>query len=580
MAPFIASLALAVVSAVDPATADFHVAPNGNDTNPGTQQAPFASIGRARDAVREFVAAGLTKDVNVLIRGGTYTLDTPLAFAPEDSGTEDFAITYAAYPGETVLISGGRSISGWTKADGNKWTAEIPEAKDGQWPIRQLFVDGGRLPRGRFPNAPDLLRVKQVSEDVTEILLDTAPNTGDLAGQDAELVMYQNWSISRVAIASSDGAIIKLTNPMGWIGHGPATTASPHKPTYIENALAFVDQPGEWYLDRKTGVLTYMAADGEDPNTRSFVAPSLEQLVTVCGSPDAPVRNIRFQGLTFAHTAWPLPPFGYLGIQAGHHGPSMDAATYVLPLALEFVHAENCRVEQCRIEHTGACGVGFGAGCRRNVVVGCDLADIGGNGVMVGWRGTSDSHRIDYNGDESLSADWKDPANVPVGNAVVGCSIRNCGAVNHGCVGVWDGFCAETRIAHNVVTSMPYTGVSIGFRWNESETSQRGTVVEYNHIHDVMKMLADGGCIYTLGYQPGTVLRGNVLHDAHRSAYAHGGAPNNGIFFDQGTKGLHVEGNTVYGTSGRPVRFNQTNADNMTWDNNSFDVGTGYAETP
>ncbi len=119
---------------------------------------------------------------------------------------------------------------------------------------------------------------------------------------------------------------------------------------------------------------------------------------------------------------------------------------------------------------------------------------------------------------------------------------------------------------------MPYTGISIGFRWDSEETTQRNCTVEFNHVRDVMKMLADGGAIYTLGYQPGTVLRGNLLHDVHRSAFAHGGAPNNGIFFDQGSKGYLVEENIIYHTSGEPIRFNQTGPENLTFNTNYFGV--------
>ena len=80
-----------------------------------------------------------------------------------------------------------------------------------------------------------------------------------------------------------------------------------------------------------------------------------------------------------------------------------------------------------------------------------------------------------------------------------------------------------------------------------------------------MKTLADGGCIYTLGYQPGTVLRANYLHDVHRSAYTHGGAPNNGIFVDEGSKGFLFERNVIANTHGRPVRFNQCRREWHTW---------------
>jgi hypothetical protein len=574
------SAVLAVAAALDPATADFFIAPDGNDANPGTVEAPFATLGKAQEAVRTLVAAGLTKEVAVCLRAGTYQLPGPLVFGIQDSGTPEHSITYAAYPHEKVLISGGRTITGWQKGDGGRWMTELPDVKAGAWHFRQLFVDGNRLPRGRFPNAPDLLRVESVSGDVKVITLDQDPGTGDLAGHDAELVMYQNWSISRTAIVSSEGKTVNLANPMGWIGHGSATTASPHKPTIIENALSFVDQPGEWYLDRAAGILTYMAAEGEDPNQRRFVAPVSEQLVVVAGQPGEPVRNLHFSGLSFQHTAWPLPSFGYQGIQAGHHGTTMTEPSHVLPLAIEFTYAEACSLVDCRIAHTGACGIGFGQQCRENRVQGCELDDIGGNGIMTGWRGKAKITGMDKAGDHYLAGDWVEPADVPAGNQVVANSLRRCGAVNHGCVGIYDAFCADTRIAHNVVTDMPYTGISIGFRWDTSSTSQRATIVEYNHVYDTMKMLADGGCIYTLGYQPGTILRGNVLHDVHRSAFAHGGAPNNGIFFDQGSKGYHVVGNTIYNTSGKPIRFNQTNAGNLTWENNSFGVGPEVSFAP
>ncbi len=573
----IVSLALALAA---PPAADFYVAPGGNDAAAGTQDAPFASIARAQVAVQGLVKAGLKKDVTVCVRGGTYALDAPLAFGSADSGTEQFAITYQAYPGEEVRISGGRAITGWTKAAKGLWTVQLPEAKSGGWYFRQLWADGTRLPRGRFPNEPGLLRVKSVSPDVKHIVMDQSPGVDNLAGSEAELVMYQNWSISRGPIVSSDGATLHLPMPLGWIGHGAMTTASPHKPAIIENALEFVDQPGEWYLDRKTGVLTYMAAEGEDPNAREFIAPVLEKLLVVAGSAKVPVRNLHFAGLAFEHTAWPLPAFGYMGIQAGHYGTDMKSNTHVLPPALHFAYATDCAVTDCRIARHGGTAVGFGPSCDRNTVAGSELFDIGGNGILVGWRGRGHEHTISWSGNASLSSDWPDPKDVPQANVISNNYIHDCGAINHGCVGIFDAFCTGTTISHNHVTNMPYTGISIGFRWNMTSTSQRDTLVEYNHVHDVMKKLADGGCIYTLGLQPGTVLRGNLLYDVHRSAFAHGGAPNNGIFFDQGSRGYLVEGNIIYATSGKPIRFNQTEDKNMTWKDNSFGVAPGDAKFP
>lgn len=567
------AVALAALGAGDVVKADYYASPEGSDTNSGALDAPFASLAAARDAVRAKIAGGQKRDITVLLREGNYALAGPVVFGPEDSGAEKLHITYKAYPGESVLLSGGRTIAGWVKGENNRWTATLPEVASGRWRFRQLFRDGERLPRGRFPNAPAMMRVAGVSEDLTGIVLDTSPGVENLEDGKAELVMYQNWSISRVLISSSNDRTLKMANPMGWVGHGDATSASTGKPAYIENVLAFVDEPGEWYLDEASGVLTYQAAVDEDPNNRMFIAPVSDQLIAVTGTAAKPVRNLHFEGMQFAHTQWDLPPFGYLGIQAGHYGTTIKDPTFVLPLALSFIHAEDCSVTRCTIGHTGACGIGFGAGARKNRVDACTLKDIGGNGIMVGWRGVGELVRPSDDEDGYLSADWSKPEDVPLINRITGNLVERCGAVNHGCVGIFDAFALGTAITHNVVREMPYTGISVGFRWNESETSQKKALIAFNHVYDVMNILADGGCLYTLGYQPGAIIRGNVFHDAHRSNLAQGGAPNNGIFFDQGSKGFAVEDNTIHDTSGEPIRFNQTNADNMTWKDNRLDAG-------
>ncbi|MCK5860946.1 MAG: right-handed parallel beta-helix repeat-containing protein [Candidatus Hydrogenedentes bacterium] len=555
------------------AAADFYVATDGSDQNPGTEAAPFATLTRAQQAVREAGTHGLDRDLNVLLRSGTYRLDSPLRFEPEDAGTAEHRVTYKAFSGESVEISGGKLITDWKAETNNQWTVTLPEVTDGNWCFRQLFVDGHRLQRGRFPNAPGILRVKTVSEDYRNIILSKSPGADNLSGINAELVMYQNWSISRAGIASSDGTRIILETPMGWVGHGSATSASVDKPTYVENALSFVDTPGEWYLDESSGTLTYQAADGEDPNTRCFVAPAANALIQIAGTQDKPVRNLHFDRINFAHTRWERPTFGYSGIQAGHYGTNMSEPTHVLPLAISFLYTEACSIKNAHIEHTGACAIGFGAGTQDNTVESCSLVDIGANGIMVGWRGIGEMSDNVSDEDRFLSADWPQPQDVPESNTITGNLIQRCGAINHGCVGIFDAFSRGTAITHNVVRDMPYSGISVGFRWNESRTSQQDTLIAFNHVYNTMKVLADGGCLYTLGFQPGTIIRGNIFHDAHRSVFAHGGAPNNGIFFDQGSKGYLVEDNTIYNTSGNPIRFNQTNADNLTFKNNHFGIG-------
>ena len=555
--------------------ADFVVAPDGTNGNPGTLEQPFATPDEAQQAVREKIAAGLDADVTVLLRGGNYALGRPLVFGPEDGGTEDYSVTYAAYPGEQVLVHAGREITGWEPAGRRYlWQTTVPGVADGTWWFRQLIVDDLRPRRARWPEH-NLLTVTALSDDLKEIEFDRElPDLSD-AGDDVELVVRQNFSVSRCRVLAARGRTIKIATAPGWVPHG-STTVRVNCRAYLEHAPAFVNRPFEWHLDRRNGRLLCETSEDQDPNDRRFVAPYLEQLLRIEGRPEEPVRNLHFRGLDFAHTSWTVPQIGYSGIQACHYGNGYKTApTYALPLAVQWTWAHGCSWRQCSLRHTGASGLGLGAGCRNNAIERCTFEDIGGNGVMVGWRPVQDQPP-----DRWMNADWSDPAEVPTGNSVSHCGLRDCGAVNTGGIGIWAAFCAETRIAHNLICDMPYSGISIGFRWDPTPTSQRACLVEYNHIHHIMQDQADGGGIYTLGLQPGTVLRGNLIHDVGRSDASVSRAPNNGIFCDEGSTGFLVEQNIIYDTPEGATRFNDSAADLHTWVDNSFGVRPGHPDFP
>ena len=147
--------------AATPAIADYYVSPHGRDTwsgkraNPGESDGPFATVARARDAVRALNQKQKERrPLRIVLRGGTYYLDSPLEFTAVDSGTEQAPIVYTAAPGERVVLSGGRRLKGgrWEQANGIKaWVVDIPEVKQGTWRFRQLFVSGERRPRTRLP---------------------------------------------------------------------------------------------------------------------------------------------------------------------------------------------------------------------------------------------------------------------------------------------------------------------------------------------------------------------------------------------------------------------------------------------
>ena len=171
--------------------------------------APATPSGQCKRASR------CTKPVTVYLRGGVYTLSAPLVFLPEDSGTAKCPITYAAYPGEKVVLSGGRAITGWKKAaEGGQdnrpelWTAEVPGVKEGEWYFHQLFVNGQRRQRARSPNTGFYHADGQfLAGNPTRFKFHPGDIHAAWAEQgDVEVVGLEKWAEFRMALKAVDPA--------------------------------------------------------------------------------------------------------------------------------------------------------------------------------------------------------------------------------------------------------------------------------------------------------------------------------------------------------------------------------------
>jgi hypothetical protein len=557
------AVALILQCGVAAASTEFYVAPRGDDAAPGTKAKPFATPGRARDAVRRVVKAVLTQDVTVFLRGGIYFLSEPLVFGPADSGTKDRSITYAAFPDETPVLSGGCRIAGWKEDEGGIWRARIlPKERDG-WTFRQLFVNGRRAIRAREPDATgDRFPVCQVNKaTITPKVHRLTFNYGGLKAWrnvgDVELVAPINWKCTRQRIESVDPKTRTVVLAPPYIIDHPLRRFKARTYGWFENAAEFVDQPGEWYLDRAAGVVTYWPRPG-DAKTEVIASRLERRLIDVRGTKDAPVRNLHFRGLTFAHVDWPLPPHGHHGAQATIYlradydydkrprPKNMQADLPQIEGAVRFEYAEGCSVRDGRLTGLGGGGIALRRGCRGCVVEGNEIDTIGANGVMIGENWAFGIQPITL-------------ADVPNGNIVRNNHVHHCGIDYLGGIGIWNSYSTHaTRIEHNHVHDMPYIGISVGsFSWAHPKVAHsRDHVIAFNHIHDVMEWLADGAGIFTQGRQPGTVLRGNLIHDVKRSRWLWGG-PNNGIFMDEHSDGIVAERNTIYDTAGRPIRFHR-----------------------
>jgi hypothetical protein len=577
-----------------PAKADFHVAPNGRDTNPGTFDAPFASLERARNAVREKVAAGLHGDVLVLIHGGVYSQTETLTFGPADSGTPDHSITYAAAPGEQVLFSGGRAITGWQKGPGEIWTAEIPEVKAGKWYFRQLFVNGVRATRARTPNAGEWWKITSSTASKDSPPAENDPITIKVSGKvaawsnpsDIELVYMQNNESGQKRLGSIDEKAQTFTlatpnrwNPKMFVCDWPLSMPFAGKPCYLENALEMLDQPGEWYLDRQTGLLHYRPRPGEDLTRAEVIAPVLQKtMLTVSGSADKPVSNLHFKGLQVRYVDWPMPDWGYMALFCCNvtttDGPKPGHRP--IEAAVEFARAQKCSFSDGAITDGGGMGLCLREGTSEITVEGNEIGNLGGGGIALGWP--------------NVAALYLDAAPPPAPGEYAGYRIANnyvhdCGEDYFGAVGILLMGVSHTVVAHNLIHHTAYLGMGIAGTQDPKVAFGGDNVIEFNHIHDAMQTTIDGAGIYITFAQngAGTTLRGNVIHDTFGNPnHEHDGQkwgdhpPSAGIYLDGNSHGGIYEQNILYRNfAAGPLIFDYPGAkEKNTWIDNLFFKGS------
>ena len=316
----------------------FYVALTGDDANPGTKDSPFLTIHRAQSALRNAMNR-TSRPMRVFLRGGTYYLNEPIVFTPEDSGERDRRITYSPFPGERVTISGGRKIEGeWDSYRDGIMVCSLPEAATGELDFTQLFVNGKRQIRARYPNfdpndpikggyifakgrlseefdkekATGMAWIRRRTRGPRGVLFDPKTFTKNRIKRPEEAVIHifpsnKNANLQwRIKDIDWNKNIIWL----GWGGFQRNTKMFPHgyddisenSMFFIENSFEELDAPGEWYLDKGQGKLYYLPEEGVDLSTADVIAPVLKQVVEFKGSQDKPVVDITFSGFTIAHT--------------------------------------------------------------------------------------------------------------------------------------------------------------------------------------------------------------------------------------------------------------------------------------
>lgn len=504
--------------------ADVYVAPNGDDGNAGTLDSPLATVERAVRVVRRLRTEEPDRETPIVVqlRGGTYYMERSLRLTPEDSGTEKSPLVIEAFPGEEPVLSGGQLLRGWTEASDGRLTIDLPGVAEGKQRYSQLYVNDQRrfrptLPREGyyFVEAP-VAGTKLWSTDRFRF------RRGDLKAdwhnlEYVEMVAFHKWSISRIPIQSidEDEYICQLAGSTWNVKISPIDRDTWYR---VENVREALDQPGQWYLDRTTGRLTYLPMPDESVEKIRAVVPRLSQIITIAGKEKTgpPVEHVILCGLTFAHTGWNNKERGYSAFQAEKAIDGVITMNY----------ARHCTIKDCIVRNTANYGVQIGLGCFDITVEGCEFYDLGAGGVRVG------SDRFN---EEPEKTKWS-------GRCVIRDNlVAHGGRVHPGAVGIWIAHAHDCTIEHNHIHDLYYSGMSIGWRWATDFSPAVRNTISRNLIHDIGHgVLSDMGGIYTLGKSPGTTLRWNRIDNVQRARY--GGW---GIYLDANSGEILAENNIV-----------------------------------
>ncbi len=533
--------------------AEVFVAPDGEPSGDGGPDRPLASLAAARDRVRALREAGLAGPVAVNVLPGEYRLQEPFQLTAADSGQPGAEVVYrATEPGRAVFY-GGTRIRSFEPVSDPDILARLPEAARthvlrcdlraqgiedyGELAVRgfgqppspptlELFVDGQPMTLARWPNE-GFVGIARLIEpgsrpegqpSVFEYLDDRHARWTD--AEDPWLFGYFRflWADATIRVSKIDPQTRTVTCDPAYHYGRPGMHPGQGIRYYAFNLLEEIDQPGEWYLDRETGILYLYPPDGFDDAT-----VEIGMLSTPMVTMDQ-VTDVRLEGLVFD-----------LG---RYHG-------------LILTDCQRCRVLGCTIRRLAGNGITIRGG-RQNGLFGCDIHTIGrrASEVIGGQR-------------SSLT---------PGEHFVENCRIHNFGRIDRTYTPAIQLEGVGNRVAHNLMYNCPSSVMRI---------EGNDHLIEYNEVHSAVLESDDQGAmeLFANPTYRGNVFRYNRFTNCGLSgtgAMAHGQAA---IRFDDAISGMLVYGNVFLRSANGNFGAVQMNSgrDNI-MDNNLFiDCGRGVS---
>lgn len=537
------------------------------------------SIEKALQQAREERRLNNATDICLRLQEGVYQLNQPITIRPEDNGTRIVA-------DGKVTISGGVSISGWKK-EGKYYVADVPDFNGRPLEFRQLWVNGKKAVRARDVNDfEQMFRIRSVDKANETIYVPAKAVKKIINAKYSEMVLHEMWCIANLRIKNikiqGDSAAVTFHQPESHVHFmhpwpSPMVTTDGHNSAfYLTNAKELLDSEGEWYLDARASKLYYIPRKGEDMGSAEVIAPAVETLVQVAGTPDEPVKDVTFEGITFSYATWMRPSVsGHAPLQAGMYmteayklRPKMDRPNGDHKLdnqgwvgrpaaAVSLNCAENVSFTKCTFEHNASTGLDYHLYIKGGTVDHCTFRDIGGNGILAGGFSPEgfEAHK---------PYDPADRRIICTGLNITNNLITDVTNEDWGCVGIGAGFVRDIRICNNEISDVSYTGISVGWGWNQQPCSMANNLISGNLIYNYAKHMYDTAGIYTLGAQPHSLIEGNVVRDIYTPSYVHDPEHWFYLYTDEGSSGITVRNNWT------PAEkyLKNANGPGNTWENN------------
>lgn len=579
----------------------------GPPSVPGVIPAPSVYVAETLAAAH--VAQG---NVTVELGTGTYRLPRPLTFTAQDTGRNGHTITWEAAPGAKPVLSGARQVTNWQSYDAAKniWVADVGKGTNS----RQLYVDGKEA-----PNAAMALPRSAVTFTATGLTI-TSSSLGNLASlpdqNQIQLESLDSFTDRYAPVQSISGSTVTMQQP-AWANNnwGYDVLARPFQggTMYLKNSLSFIQQPGQWSLDSSTGKLYYEAPAGQTMQGTDVELPRLQSLVDVSGSYRAPAQGLTFSGIEFTGTTWlgPSTSEGYADQQAGafitgnwqqpafgncFSGCQLFEATREhwsqMPAAVQVAAAKDITFSDDTFRELGQAGLGVGndadanasgtgLGASHVTINGNAFSDVAGGGIVIGGVQTDAHH----------------PSNPAMTNQDITISnnlVTNAGTDYKETDAILSTYVTKSTITHNEVNDLPYDGIDIGWGWgmNDAGGSQdyvnRGTynyqplyttpttlkdnTVSGNLVFNTKNAMHDGGSIYNLSANPGTVIEDNYMYDNNHTV---------ALYLDEGSRYVTEENNVVQdaGVWAFTNASSTNNTDDNTFSGNWYNGGATQVAT-